>query len=236
MSVATAIDSAGGRAVPGNSVADRLAGAGGLIFVGTLVVQNVLRANAPGFDATPAEVATYFGRAGAAVLVPLGLFPVEMLAVFLFVGAIWTRADRDDNRWWASVGALGAASIAALFAIVNISEIVLTSKAEQLATAPAVIQSLWTLHAAAFGLDLAAIAVALIGLSRAARSIALIPRWIAVAALPGAACLLTASVFTIALTQGGAGLLLGLVGFSVWLVFVATASISLLRGRQIAQA
>jgi hypothetical protein len=77
-------------------------------------------------------------------------------------------ANQDDNRWWASMGALGAASVATLFAIVNISEIVLTSKAEQLASSPAVVQALWTLHAAAFGLDLAAIAVALIGLSRAA--------------------------------------------------------------------
>src|SRR5450631_4375420 len=104
------------------------------------------------------------------------------------------------------MGALGPASVDTLFAIVNISEIVLTSKAEQLASSPAVVQALWTLHAAAFGLDLAAIAVALIGFSRAAASIGLIPRWIAVAALPGAACLLTGGVFTVALTSGGAWL------------------------------
>jgi hypothetical protein len=163
--------------------------------------------------------------------VPLGLFPVGMVALFLFVAAVWTRADQPESRWWASVGALGATSIAAVFAVLNLTEIVLASKAAQLATSPAVIQALWTLHAAAFGLDLAAIAAALVGLSRAAASVRLVPGWIVVAALPGAACLLTAAVLTGALMTGGAWLALGLVGFIVWVVFVATASVSLLRSR-----
>jgi hypothetical protein len=43
---------------------------------------------------------------------------------------------------------------------------------------------------------------------------------------------LVASVFTVALVNGGPWLAVGLVGFAVWLVFVVIASISLLRGRQ----
>jgi hypothetical protein len=117
--------------------------------------------------------------------VPLGLFPAEMLALFAFVAAVWARADREESRWQASMGTLGAATIAALFAVVNITEIVLAAKAGQLAASPAVIQALWAVHAAAFGLDLAAIAVALLGLSHAAASTRLIPARLAVAAWPG---------------------------------------------------
>lgn len=98
---------------------------------------------------------------------------------------------------------------------------------------PAVVQALWTLRAAAFGLDMAAVAVALIGLSRAAAAMRLIPSWLALTAWPGAACLLIAAVFTVALADGGPWLAVGLVGFIVWVVFVITASVSLLRGRQI---
>ncbi len=94
-------------------------------------------------------------------------------------------------------------------------------------------QAMWTLHGAAFGLDLAAIAVALIGLGRAAASTRLIPAWLMVATVPGAACLLVASMFTVALTNGGAWIALGFVGFIVWLAFVAITSISLLRRPQI---
>ena len=212
---------------------DRLAGAGGLVFAAILVADNLIRASAPGFDAAPAQVSAYFLDHRAAALVPLGLFPAGLLALFPFAAGVWARTRQEMSRWWASVGVLGTATIAALFAIVNITEIVLTAKAAQLASSPAVVQALWTLHAAAFGLDLAAIAVALIGLSRAAASVPLIPAWIAVAALPGAACLLTAATFTVALANGGPWLAPALAGFIVWVVFVITASVSLLRGRQI---
>ena len=109
----------------------------------------------------------------------------------------------------------------------------LPAKAGQLAASPAVVQALWAVHAAAFGLDLAAIAVALIGLSYAAASVRLIPAWLTVAAWPGAACLLTAAVFTVALANGGPWGAVGLAGFIIWLVFVITASVSLLRNHPI---
>ena len=47
-----------------------------------------------------------------------------------------------------------------------------------------------------------------------------------------AACLLTAATFTVALADGGPWLAVGLPGFIVWVVFVITASVSLLRRRQ----
>lgn len=233
MRVPTAISTASPARAGQASALDRLAGAGGLAFAAILVVQNVIRAGAPGFDAAPAQVSAYFLDHRAAALIPLALFPAGMLALFPFAAGVWARAGQENSRWWASVGVLGTATIAALFAIVNITEIVLTAKAARLASSPAVMQALWTLHAAAFGLDLAAIAVALIGLSRAAASVPLIPAWIAVAALPGAACLLVAATFTVALANGGPWLAPALAGFIVWVVFVITASVSLLRGRQI---
>ena len=233
MSVTT-VPSRESRTQAGGAVAlDRLAGTGGLVFAAILVADNIIRASAPGFDAAPAQVSAYFLDHRAAALVPLGLFPAGLLAFFPFVAGLWARARQEDSRWWASVGVLGAATIAALFAIVNITEIVLTAKAAQLASSPAVVQALSTLRAAAFGLDLAAIAVALIGLSRAAGAMRLIPSWLALTAWTGAVCLLTAATFTVALADGGPWLAVGLAGFIVWVVFVITASVSLLRGRQI---
>ena len=118
----------------GAAALDRLAGTGGLVFAAILVADNIIRASAPGFDAAPAQVSAYFLDHRAAALVPLGLFPAGLLAFFPFVAGLWARARQEDSRWWASVGVLGAATIAALFAIVNITEIVLTAKAAQLAS------------------------------------------------------------------------------------------------------
>jgi hypothetical protein len=232
MSVRTIISGESRTQAAGAAALDRLAGAGGLVFAATLVADNLIRASAPGFNAAPAQVSAYFLDNRVAAVVPLGLFPVAMLGFFPFAAGLWARARQEESRWWASVGLLGAATIAALFAIVNIAEIVLTAKAAQLASAPAVVQALSTLRAAAFGLDLAAIAVALIGLSRAAAAMGLIPTWLALTAWPGAACLLIASAFTVALANGDPWLAVSLAGFLVWIVFVITASVSLLRGRQ----
>lgn len=212
---------------------DFLAGIAGLLFAVTLLAQNIIRASGPGFGAAPGQVADYFMDHRAAALVPLGMFPVEMIALFAFVAGVWTKADREHGQWWASMGALAAATIAALFALVNITEIVLAAKAAQLAASPTVVQALWALRGAAFGLDLAAIAVALIGLSRAAASVQLVPRWLTIAAWPASACLLVAATFTVALTNGGPWIAVGLIGFVVWLIFVITASLSLLRSRPI---
>jgi hypothetical protein len=231
MSVGAAADPGVRAPGPGLGTVGRLAGAGGLVFAASIAVQNVLRAKAPGFDAAPAQVTAYFLGHRPAVLIPLGLFPVAMIPLFMFAAALRTGPDREADRWWAAVGTLGTAAITALFAIVNITEIVLAAKAAQLASSPAVIQALWTLHAAAFGLDLAAIATALIGLSQAAASIRLIPAWLAVIAWPGAACLLIAAVFTVALASGGPWLMVALPGFAVWFAFVVVASVALLRRR-----
>jgi hypothetical protein len=157
------------------------------------------------------------------------MFPIEMVALFAFVAGVWASANRSDSRWWATLGGLGAVSIASLFGVLNVIEIVLTAKAGSLASSPGVVEALWAIHAAAFGLDMAAIAVALVGLSRAAASSGLIPAWISAAALPGACCSLVAAVFAVAITNGGAWFALGLIGFVVWLVFMVAASISLLR-------
>jgi hypothetical protein len=213
--------------------AERFAGAGGLVFVSTLVVQNVIRSSGPSFGAAPGKVVAYFLHHRAGALIPLGLFPLGLVALVMFVAGVWTSTHQDDaSRWWANVGALGAAAIVSLFALVNITEIALAAKAHQLATSPAVVQALWAVHAGAFGLDLAAIAVTLVGLSRAAASSHLIPSWIEIAALPAALCLLIAATFTVALATGAAWITVGLVGFLVWILFVATASIRLLRTPQ----
>lgn len=229
MTVATAAVGKTRSEAPAVLSAGRYAGIGGLVFVAALVVQNILRAKAPGFDAAPGAVSAYFLHHRVAALIPLAMFPIEMLGLFAFVAGVWTSASRSENRWWATMGLLGVAAIASLFALVNIIEIVLTAKAETLAQSPSLVEVLWAVHAAAFGLDLGAIAVALIGLSRAATASALIPAWLGAAVLPGAAFLLIASVFTVALTNGGPWLGVGLVGFFLWLVFMVATSISLLR-------
>lgn len=213
---------------------DRVAGAGGLVFAATLIVQNALRASGPSFTSGPTTVTSYFADHPVAGLVPLGLFPLGMLALFCFAAGIGARGrDGLATRWWAAVGILAVVTIAGLFALVNITEIVIAARGGELIGSPSVIRALWSIHSAAFGLNLAAIAIALLALSRAARVLRLIPRVLAIAALPGAACLFLAAIFTVAIVDGASWLYLGYVGFAVWGIFLIVTAAALLTGRHI---
>lgn len=211
------------------SITDHLAGIGGLVFVALLLVQNFVRASGPSFSAPPIAVTSYFADHRAAALVPLGLFPLGMAAILCFAAGIRARTTDANARWCAEVGSLAVIVLAGLFSLVNIVEIVIAAAGSDLAAAPHVVRALWTIHSAAFGLNLAAIAIALAGLSRAARRAGLIPRWLSVLAVPGAACLFAASIGTVAIAEGASWLYLGMIGFAVWALFLVTAGAALLR-------
>jgi hypothetical protein len=210
-----------------------VAGIGGLVFVALLVVQNVVRAAEPGFAAGPADVSEYFAAHRVAAVVPLALFPLGMVALLCFGAGLWVRArEHPTGRHYAAVGGLAVVVLAGLFALVNVVEIVIAVDGTDLAAAPHVLAALWAMHAAAFGLNLTAIALALVGLSQAARVLGLVPRAVAVLAWPGAACLFVASLATVAVAEGSGVLYLGFVGFVVWGVFVVVAAARLAVGHR----
>lgn len=203
----------------------------GLVFVALLIIQNLVRASAPGFGATPHSVTTYFLDHHTAAVLPLMLFPVGMIAVLTFAAAVRNLARSATERFWSTLGGTAVIVIAGLFGIINIIEIAFVIDGRALLGAPAAAGALWTVHAAAFGFNLTAIGIALVGLSRVAVSHHLIPPALAVVAVAGAACLVAASLTTLALVQGAPTLYLGFVGFIVWGVFLVVAGVALVRSR-----
>lgn len=227
-------DSVQTRALPGGrraTTVERLAGAGGVVFLTIIVIQNIVRASGPSFTASATSVTSYFADHRVAGLLPLALFPLGMVAILGFAAGIWARAHDAGSRFWAGVGCLAVAAIATLFSLVNIVEIAIAVKGSDLVASPQVVTALWTVHSAAFGLNLAAIALALVGLSRAALATGLIPRPLARTALLGAACLFVAAIFTVAIAEGGKWLYLGYLGFVIWGVFLLVTGASLFLGR-----
>jgi hypothetical protein len=204
--------------------------AGGLLFVLLLVVDNLVRSGAPRFGASGQTVAAYVEGHRTAMTLPIVLFPLGLLGLFTFVTGLWSTSHTSpEARWWAQLGTLAAVTIAALFSVVNLVEAALVADAHALSSAPAVVSALWAVDGAAFGLNLAAIGLALLALSRAARSAGLVPRWLAMLAVPGAACLWVASLFAIAIAEGSGWLFVGVVGFLVWALFLLTTGLALVR-------
>lgn len=108
-------------------------------------------------------------------------------------------------------------------------ELVLMANVEKLAGEPALIETLWQLQGAAMIFNGLALAVALLGLSRAARLGGLIPGWQEALGLGAALAFFIAAVASVASLEGSQIGLLGFPAFVGWLVWLALTSIRLLR-------
>jgi hypothetical protein len=209
----------------------RLAGAGGLVFLVLVVVQNLLKAATnPSDTATPAQVLHFARHDAWTVHLLVVTYVVGFPALFLFASGVGRRAAElaPASEIWARLGRSSVVVIAVLFGLVNILQVVLVADRDRLAGAPAVVSALWTLHNAVFTMNLLAVGGALLGLGRAAALAGLVPRRLGQATIVGACLLAVAAAPAVAEVHGSKLLAVGLVGFLCWLAFVATAAVRLL--------
>lgn len=204
-------------------------GVGGLVFVVTVVVQNLVRAAAPSADAHVSRVVHYYATHRGSTLLLAALFPIGAVALAAFVGALGSKLTGQAIRGPGLAGIIGAVGIFATFTMVEATDVALAGYVHRGSANAGVVSALWVTHNAVFEALLVSIAVALAGLSAAAsRTGLLVPAW-KVAGSLGALALAICAGFSPALLDGSPILALGLAGFLVWVVFVATAAVSLLR-------
>lgn len=207
----------------------RLAGIGGLAFAGSVIVQNLLRAGYPTNDASPGEVIDYYADHRALTLVLAVLFTVGLAGLVTFVGGLVSRVASGPGRAAAIAGLLGAGLVMANFTILLATDTAISGYVHRGGADTSVVEAMWVTHSSIFGLLLAAIGVALAGLSTASvLSGLLAPRWRAIG-LSGAALLLVSAATTPAIIEASPTMFLGLVGFLAWVTFVVAASVKLLR-------
>ena len=138
------------------------------------------------------------------------------------------RPDRVES--WPLVG-LGAAFMQnTIFSMVVACQIVLSTADLSSESASA----LWQLHNALFTLNGTSLALVLLSFSIAGLRAGLIRRWHGTLGLVAAATLALSSFLTPIHIDGGPLVLLGLAGFLMWLVWIATYSITLLREDRVA--
>jgi hypothetical protein len=204
-----------------------IGGAGGLLFVTMVVVQNLLRAAAPPANATAHQVAGYYADHQPTSAVVAVLFVLSGTGLLCFAAGI---ADRllGAARGPAIIGLLGISGVFCLF-----STMLATDLAEARLVAAGVrgdaLETAWVIHQAAFCVLLFAIAAALAGLSAAATATGLVgPAWRPAGAI-GALLLAVAAAASPVVLDGGVVLYVGVGGFAVWLAFVARSAAALLR-------
>jgi hypothetical protein len=212
--------------------AETIAGIGGLIFLVTIIIQNVLSmALLPANDATASQL-LHFANDRAWLI---DLFAVTYVcgfaALLLFAAGLVGYAEQasPSARVWGRLGRSAVGVIATLFALVTATEVVLVAARGTLAHDANLTVLIWTLHNAIFTINLLAIGAALLGLSRAAALGGLIPPRLGIVTIVGAALLAIAAAPAVAEVHGSPLLGIGLLGFLSWALFIVVASLRLLK-------
>ena len=207
----------------------RAAALGALGFAAGVFVQNAfLLVGMPDASAPASEAATWLtenrARAGAAS----ALVGVNLPLLLLFTASLRSLSrDTPAARLGVDLGSFAVVVLAAVFAVVAATQIAATLIADGGAT-PA-FASLWTLHNAAFSISFTALGVTLLGFSIGAYSAGLSVRWQRSVGLVSAALLLVAGLSNTAVAAGSPMIYVGLAGFALWIVWLVSTGVRLLR-------
>ena len=209
-----------------------LAGAGGLVFLVLIAGQNVLKAAlGPTNTASAADLTEFTHDRAWSVHLLVVTYVLGFPALLAFGAGLrtWCTTTQPRTAAWAGLGQLSTVVIAVLFGLVNVIQITMVAARDVLAGSPELAQVLWTLHNAVFTINLVAVGTALLGLGRAAASARLIPSWLGIATAIGAVLLIASALPAVAVVEGSPWMAVGLVGFLIWMVFLAVAGVGLLR-------
>lgn len=207
----------------------RAAAVGALGFAAGVVVQNAfLLVGMPDASAPASEAATWLadhrGRASAAS----ALVGLNLPLLLLFTASLRTLAsDAPAARLWIDLGSFAVVVLTAVFGMVAATQIAAAHIAAGGAT-PA-FTSLWTLHNAVFSIAITALGVTLLGFSVGAYAAGIGWRWQRTVGLLGAALLLVTGLANSAVVGGSPVVYVGTAGFALWLVWLASTGVRLLR-------
>jgi hypothetical protein len=211
----------------------RVAGFAGLAFVALVAAENlIVGATAPpANDASAAEIADYVAAHKTAISVAVGMVPFAAVALYVFIASATARLRRASEQAaaWTRLGMSGLLAVGPLFLTGLVFQYVLLARSADLAADAALTETLWQLHGAAFIPTGIALAVGMIGLSRAARLNGLIPTWHQGLGFIAAGAFLIASAAAVPAVEGSPVGLLGFAAFVGWLVWLALTSVRLLR-------
>jgi hypothetical protein len=215
-----------------DDIGARLAGLGALAFVAVVVIQNLVRGgSAPANDASGAEVLAYYADHRATTFLLVATFVLSGAGLAAFLGGTLRRLLAGSRPGWAIAGGVGAAGMMALFAVVVGCEQALSVVATGATPDVGSIEALWALHNSAFTLLYLFLGIAVLGLARAGVAAGLTPRAFELLAPAAAGLLAVGAIAGPAIAVGDAMPAFGLagLGFLVWLAFLITTGLRLVR-------
>jgi hypothetical protein len=213
-------------------VRSKMVGVGALGFAGCVLATNIVEnavASRPDPGVAAVEVRAWAIDAEIHLWVSTIVLPVSIFFLFAFVVGLASRLRRSGrDSTMAIVGGIGAAALFGTISAAIASDAVLISRADELSLEMVAVLNDFT--TVLFILNWAGVALTLWALSRAAFAVGLIPRWLERLTLVGVVALWLGSTQAVSALRGTLPpLLVGLVGFGIWLLFLIVAGVRGLR-------
>jgi hypothetical protein len=210
----------------------RVLALGGAAFTAIVIAQNLIRgASAPQNNAPVTDVLEHYRDDTGIALLLTAMFVVGGVCLTGFVAELTRRLWRRGSEVWTTVGLIGAVGVIGAFSLVVAAEAALVGAAGREAPDLGTIDALWLTHNAVFAILGLSLAMALLGLGRAAAAGGLAPAFFRWLAPVGAAALCVGAAGAPVEVDGSvmATMLPSLAGFVVWLAFLVCTSLRMVR-------
>lgn len=211
----------------------RLVGVAAIAFAVLYVIENVLFAvtGALPYDAPIEEVLAYYAANSDTVAVISGLVALYLPLLLVFVTGLHGLVERRGGAGadWSRLASAAGATLSAIFVLFNVTQVGLALSAGGLEEPTPAFELVWQIHAAAFGLALPMLGTTCIGGAIAAHASGLTPAWQRLLGLAGGSLMLAAGFGNLAIADGSPLIFVGLLGFAVWVVWLVTTGVRLLR-------
>ena len=209
----------------------RLGGFAGFVFLSVVISVNIIlgAVGLPRAGAAKAEVLAFFADHDAVIGVTTSMATIVWLALAIFTAGIVAAVrshERTSGESWSLLALGGAIMQNAIFTGVAALQVTVGIAA----LSDDVTWGLWQVHNALFSLNGAALAIVLVGGSVGGHRAGLLAGWQRSLGLVAASALFASAVLTPFTLDGHAVGTVGLAGFLMWLVWIASVSASLLRG------
>ena len=208
----------------------RFGGFAGLAFISTVLPVNIILGSSglPQAGASRSEVLAYFADHSVTVAVATALATVAWMALPMFAAGVVAAVrghERVSGDSWSLVGLAGTVMQNAIFAGV----VAIQATVGIAAVSDDVAWGLWQVHNALFTLNTASLAIVLVSISIGGHRAGLLAGWTHKVGLTSASLLAANAALTGVTLDGHPAGLIGLAGFLMWLVWIASVSVALLR-------
>lgn len=191
-----------------------------ILILSINLIENVGTAR-PDPAASAEDVAAWAAEGGAYLWATTILVPICWFVLVIFSANVWTWARSEGiDMLWPTIGVLGAAMTMGTLSAAVAADAALIASVENLPIG--VVEFVTGFSTVLFIVNWVALALALLGLSRTTRALDIAPVWLDRLSLVGVILLVAGSTQSGPVLHGFLpGVLLGLGGFVVWLIYLA---------------